>query len=80
MNKDAAAELEVTTSRRSRPQRCYCNFGDKYGDIVRVVRIGCGDVVADGAAGASVASELCGGTHVHNVGEVFPLCWSVKDQ
>ncbi len=36
-------------------------FGDKYGDTVRLIEI---------ANGTSFSFEVCGGTHVHNTGEV----------
>ncbi len=40
-------------------------FGDKYGDIVRVVQIGGGPNKLDG-----YSQELCGGTHVRRTGEI----------
>ena len=39
-------------------------FGDKYGDTVRVVSI------PDNRDGGHFSAELCGGTHVHETGEV----------
>jgi len=40
-------------------------FGDKYGDVVRVVQIGGGRGELNG-----YSQELCGGTHVRNTGEI----------
>ena len=40
-------------------------FGDKYGDLVRVVQIGGGDKTLDG-----YSMELCGGTHVTNTKDI----------
>jgi alanyl-tRNA synthetase len=40
-------------------------FGDKYGDIVRIVQIGGRDKALDG-----FSMELCGGTHTKTTGEI----------
>ncbi|KAG7394703.1 hypothetical protein PHYBOEH_004798 [Phytophthora boehmeriae] len=77
VNVFASAELAVTTVEMPRDAAersgAICNFGDKYGDIVRVVRVG----TVDNAEGESetpvVSSEFCGGTHVSNAREVFPF-------
>ena len=43
-------------------------FGDRYGDVVRVVRMGRHDDDAD-----PFSFEVCGGTHVHATGQVGTL-------
>ncbi|KAL3660134.1 hypothetical protein V7S43_015053 [Phytophthora oleae] len=71
VNEFAVAELDVTTVELPRDEAersgAIRNFGEKYGDVVRVVRVG-GD-----ASEEPVSSEFCGGTHVKNVREVFPF-------
>ncbi len=44
------------------------NFEEKYGSVVRVVRMG-GEAAGDDGRGA-FSRELCGGTHVSDVREV----------
>jgi alanyl-tRNA synthetase len=43
-------------------------FGEKYGDEVRVVTMG--RALRGARAGMTYSMELCGGTHVHNTGEI----------
>ncbi|MGH8924584.1 MAG: alanine--tRNA ligase [Acidimicrobiia bacterium] len=51
----------ITSKEDAEEQGALAFFGDKYGDVVRLVRIG------------QFSVELCGGTHTHSAGQVGPL-------
>lgn len=70
VNEWIAADLPVTCTETPfaeiKGNSAVCQFfGDKYGDVVRVVQVG-------GEAGRydGVSMELCGGTHVHRTGDI----------
>ncbi len=44
-------------------------FGEKYGEVVRMVQVGEGG----GGGGNPYSRELCGGTHVHSTAEIGPF-------
>ncbi|MEX1271582.1 MAG: DHHA1 domain-containing protein, partial [Acidimicrobiia bacterium] len=52
---------EVTTQDRAKEMGALAFFGDKYGETVRVVKVG------------EFSVEFCGGTHTSAAGEVGPL-------
>jgi alanyl-tRNA synthetase len=51
----------ITSKEEAEEMGALAFFGDKYGDVVRVVEIG------------DFSTEFCGGTHTHTAGQVGPL-------
>ena len=66
---DSPVQVRESTYTTAVKEGALAFFGDKYGEQVRVVEMGCdGDASGDGPACFSV--EVCGGTHLARTGEV----------
>ena len=52
------------------PNDCVALFGEKYGDVVRMVSIGKSKRDGFWLQNGNGSRELCGGTHVHHTGEL----------
>ncbi len=72
---DTIVEWEVTDYQDALNRGAMALFGEKYGDRVRMVTVGCADsdsphAHADAQTTLMCSRELCGGTHVARTGEI----------
>jgi len=58
---DHPVEMKHSTLEEARAAGAMALFGEKYGEVVRMVKI------------EPISLELCGGTHVHRTGEIGPF-------
>ena len=63
-------ETRIMTPDDARAIGAQALFGEKYGDEVRVVSMGRQTGSGKGAGGDTYSLELCGGTHVRQLGEI----------
>ncbi|WP_296425708.1 alanine--tRNA ligase [Yoonia sp.] len=70
IRQNARVETRIMTPDDARAMGAQALFGEKYGDEVRVVSMGLQPGSGKGAAGNTYSLELCGGTHVRQLGEI----------
>lgn len=70
IRQNTAVETRIMTPDDARAMGAQALFGEKYGDEVRVVSMGRQDNSGKGMNGDTYSLELCGGTHVRQLGEI----------
>ena len=70
IRQNGRVSTRIMTPDDARAMGAQALFGEKYGDEVRVVSMGQQAGSGKGAAGDTYSLELCGGTHVRQLGEI----------
>jgi alanyl-tRNA synthetase len=70
IRQNSAVETRIMTPDDARALGAQALFGEKYGDEVRVVSMGIQPGSGKGTDGQTYSLELCGGTHVSQLGEI----------
>ncbi|MGB0961028.1 MAG: alanine--tRNA ligase, partial [Halocynthiibacter sp.] len=70
IRQNGRVETRVMTPDDARDMGAQALFGEKYGDEVRVVSMGIAEGSGKGLDGTTYSLELCGGTHVNQLGEI----------
>ncbi|WP_438956777.1 alanine--tRNA ligase [Cognatiyoonia sp.] len=70
IRQNSNVETRIMTPDDARAMGAQALFGEKYGDEVRVVSMGIAEGSGRGTDGDTYSLELCGGTHVKQLGEI----------
>jgi len=70
IRQNSPVETRIMTPDDARAMGAQALFGEKYGDEVRVVSMGLQTGSGKGTSGNTYSLELCGGTHVKQLGEI----------
>ncbi|MBQ2261073.1 MAG: alanine--tRNA ligase [Loktanella sp.] len=70
IRQNSKVSTRIMTPDDARAMGAQALFGEKYGDEVRVVSMGQKPGSGKGATGDTYSLELCGGTHVRQLGEI----------
>jgi len=70
IRQNSTVETRIMTPDDARAMGAQALFGEKYGDEVRVVSMGERAGSGKGTSGDTYSLELCGGTHVRQLGEI----------